>query len=348
MATVDSTIDNVYFYDGTLVSLNGTLIVSAFTEQPPGNLIYEDTDGDMAFEAGETATWNGDAATFIGSGTATVGITIGIFTINLGSSVDVNAFSTAAGSFFEYPDGQPAELFDGLVTQILSTPLIGSTLSALGLADPADLLAYVEQNALLTFNLNAGGGMVTCFDRSTLITTPNGLVPIYELRVGDLVLTMDHGFQAVRWHGKRQISATGRFAPVVIMAGALSNTSDLIVSPQHRILLLDWRAEIIAGTREVFCPAVHLVNDHSVRRKVGGMVEYHHIMFDRHEVIYGNGVPSESFHPGEMAMSALDQIARAELLSIFPELYDTDPAALPPLARPVASGPEGRMIAQMI
>jgi hypothetical protein len=62
---------------------------------------------------------------------------------------------------------------------------------------------------------------------------------------------------------------------------------------------------------------------------------YYHILFDRHQIVFSNGTPSESPHTGEMVRSALDQSALDEVLALFPALADRQSvgnlAALPVL-----------------
>ncbi|HEY6918578.1 MAG TPA: Hint domain-containing protein, partial [Tabrizicola sp.] len=57
-------------------------------------------------------------------------------------------------------------------------------------------------------------------------------------------------------------------------------------------------------------------------------VTYVHILFDRHEIVQSDGVWTESFQPAERTLNALDAAARAEVLTLFPELAD-DPASFP-------------------
>ena len=103
-------------------------------------------------------------------------------------------------------------------------------------------------------NANFGGiGDITaledfvCFTRGTLIKTDQGERPIEELAAGDMVLTMDHGYQPIRWIGSSKRAATGDLAPILIRKGALGNDRDLRVSPQHRMLLQGWQAELLFG-----------------------------------------------------------------------------------------------------
>lgn len=106
---------------------------------------------------------------------------------------------------------------------------------------------------------------VPCFASGTMIRTPQGEVPIDALSVGDMVETRDHGPQALRWIGRRKVAAKGRFAPVVIEAGTFGHHRRLIVSPQHRILLTHWMAELMFGEQKVLVAAKDFINDCSVR-----------------------------------------------------------------------------------
>ncbi len=76
------------------------------------------------------------------------------------------------------------------------------------------------------------------FTRGTRITMATGAQkPIEDLRPGDRILTRDEGVQQLRWIGESTSRAVGRMAPVLIRAGALNNAADLLVSPDHRLLV---------------------------------------------------------------------------------------------------------------
>jgi hypothetical protein len=162
--------------------------------------------------------------------------------------------------------------------------------------------------------------VVVCFARGTMIDTAEGERAIEDLQVGDLVRTADHDYQPIRWIGSSKVAATGALAPILIKAGALGNTRDLKVSPQHRMLLGGWQAEMLFGDDEVLVAAKHLVNDKTILRVEGGEVEYFHMLFDTHEIVFASGAPSESFHPGEIGWGALAQEARDEIIALFPDL----------------------------
>lgn len=175
-----------------------------------------------------------------------------------------------------------------------------------------------------------------CFGDGTLIATPKGEVPIEMLQVGDLVLTRDSGPMPIRWIGRRHMDglALARaqyLRPIAVRAGALGDglpVQDLILSPNHRVLLTDWRAEYLFGEAEVLVAIKALVNDHSILWQSGACgVTYNHILLDSHEVLLSNGLPAESLMPGPMAMQSLDSQSIREIHEIFPELcgLDTDP-----------------------
>ncbi|WP_417259119.1 Hint domain-containing protein [Celeribacter sp.] len=184
---------------------------------------------------------------------------------------------------------------------------------------------------------------IICFGRGTRIETPYGPRPIESLKAGDLILTMDHGPQPLRWIGSREVPAVGTFAPIEFAAGALGNTEKLIVSQQHRMLMQDWRAQMLFDAEQVFTAAIHLENGDTIRRIEGGMVEYFHMMFDGHEVVFAEGAPSESLYPSAHTLGSVEAAAREELFHVFPELRAM-PYADHPTARRCLKGYEAKLL----
>ncbi|KAA0917601.1 Hint domain-containing protein [Aquicoccus porphyridii] len=156
-----------------------------------------------------------------------------------------------------------------------------------------------------------------CFVAGTSVETDRGPMPVDAVRVGDLVQTLDHGLQPVRWVGQKEVPGVGPMAPVVIRAGALGNRRDLWVSPQHRMLLGDWRTALYFGQGQVLVAAAHLVNGDTIRQVERPRVRYVHLAFDRHEVIWAEGIASESLHLGAEALATLGREARAEIEALF-------------------------------
>lgn len=184
-----------------------------------------------------------------------------------------------------------------------------------------------------TFTDTVSVNILICVARGTMIETDRGEVAVERLRVGDRVRTQDGGFTELRWIGSRRISRTELNAddslrPIRILQDAFGSKQprrDLYVSPNHRVFVSDWRAELMFGEAEVLVPAKALVNDLTIRPDEGAVtVEYFHILFDSHEIIFTEGLPTESFHPGAYSMSELDNDVRAELLRLFPQLQDPE------------------------
>lgn len=161
---------------------------------------------------------------------------------------------------------------------------------------------------------------IPCFVAGTMILTPGGEVPVESLLPGDLVITQDDGAQPVRWIGRRTVMAVDNFAPIHIKGGTFGTHNDLLISPQHRVLIHNGLAELLFGEAEVLVAAKDLVNDMSVTRRTGGTVEYVHILFDRHQVVYSEGLATESFLPGPQTTKSFERDIVEEICAIFPEV----------------------------
>ena len=182
----------------------------------------------------------------------------------------------------------------------------------------------------------------------TMIDVLGGQKPVEDLAIGDMVRTKDNGYQPVRWIASRTLDEAAfksdpALRPIRIKAGALGEAKpvrDLVVSQQHCVLIDDWRAEMLFGEDEVLAPAKALVNDDTVKvDRSGASVTYYHFMFDQHEIVYSNGVETESFHPAAARLDAIDSDKRDELFKIFPQL-EYDLAAFGPQARATLAGYE--------
>ncbi len=161
---------------------------------------------------------------------------------------------------------------------------------------------------------------IPCFVAGSLIRTPSGDVPVEALQAGDMVETLDDGPQPLRWVGRRLVAAKGAFAPVSIAAGTFGDHRSLMLSPQHRVMVRDPLAELLFGDAEVLIAAKDLINGGSVKVIEGGWVEYVHILFDRHQVVWSQGLATESFLPGPQIASEPEKAVADEICAIFPEI----------------------------
>ena len=181
-----------------------------------------------------------------------------------------------------------------------------------------------------------------CFVDGTRIATRNGPVLVETLKVGDAVLTLDNGYQPIRWIGACKLDAIDLRAnpnlkPIRIRAGALGSglpETDLSVSPQHRVLIRSAVAWRMFGAFEVLMPAKKLLDLDGIDIDLeASSVGYNHILFDQHEIVFSNGAPTESLHPGVEALKSVGRDAYQEISTLFPEI--TCPGFKPMTARPV-------------
>jgi len=210
------------------------------------------------------------------------------------------------------------------------------------LSETIDVFPFLTLGPLSGDNEDTITFNITCFGRGTLIKTIWGEMPVEALSVGDRVLTLDHGYQEIRWIGGRKVSASEletnpRLKPVRIRAGALGRgvpETDLSVSPQHRVLVSSPVALRMFGSSEVLIPANKLLvlPGIDIASEIEG-VEYFHMLFDAHQVVWSNGALTESLFTGPEALKAVSPEARQEIATLFPDIVQPDFA--PASARPI-------------
>lgn len=170
--------------------------------------------------------------------------------------------------------------------------------------------------------------IIPCFTPGTAIATPRGERLVEELREGDRIITRDNGIQEIRWVGVKTMSGRAllgapHLRPILIKAGSLGNglpERDLLVSPNHRLLVSNERTQLYFEESEVLAAAKHLVGSPGIHAVDTLSVTYIHFMFDRHEVVLSNGAWTESFQPGDYSLKGIGNAQRNELFELFPEL----------------------------
>ncbi len=205
-----------------------------------------------------------------------------------------------------------------------------------------------------TMNFEEIENIVPCFTPGTLIATPKGEMKVEDLKAGDRVITRDNGIQTIKWAGRKTISEQemGRdshLRPILISKGALGNglpEADLIVSPNHRVLVSNDKTALYFEEREVLVAAKHLTGLEGVKVLDTDSVDYIHIMFDSHEVVLSNGAWTESFQPGDMSLRGIGNAQRTELLELFPELAEVTGLEQFAAARPSLKRHEALLVVQ--
>ncbi|MFA3918394.1 Hint domain-containing protein [Ruegeria hyattellae] len=281
-------------------------------------------DGEDSVTLGDGSDFN-DLDTKDGEDTVTIGDGVTGNNIDLGDSADtLNIGVLGEDALGDVKGGKPDT----------GGPGVGDTLNTQ--TDPAvvDFAKKIDEFE----NIN-----IVCLASGTLIETHEGPAQIEDLRVGDLVSTMDHGLQSILWIGRKKLTKTclasqPKLRPVRITAGALGSgfpKRDLLVSRQHRMLVSSKIAMRMFSSQDILVAAIKLTElpgiciDETVES-----VEYFHLLFDRHEIIYAEEAPTESLYAGAEALKAISLDAREEILTLFPELQDETHAPEPALPMP--------------
>lgn len=237
----------------------------------------------------------------------------------------------------ENSDGaqQVPEQFEGaslfLIT-IQDYPTAGETTRVAFLPEEDATMADMDafgNGAIELQNIDTTTPGVVCFAAGTRLMTPDGERPVEELREGDLVSTAGGAALPIVWISSSTHvwpGATEEALPILISQGALGAgrpARDLIVSPQHKVLISGAAAERHAGVSEVLVPAKGLTRLSGIRRMKGKRrVTYYHVLLQRHAILLSERLASESFYPGPMALRMLRIDQRLDIHRKLPGLRD--------------------------
>ena len=196
-------------------------------------------------------------------------------------------------------------------------------------ADPAAGESY-QYNAT-TDSYGYFDAFVPCFTAGAMIKTADGETTVETLKIGDLVVTLETGLQPIIWIGTTTVDfSTGhadQHRPIEFKAGSLGPAlpaAPLVVSPQHRFLMINSQGA------QVLAPALGLSERNHVRIKQGvKSVTYYHIVLAEHAIVFANGIPTETFYPGDASLAGLPPRQRLGLMKHFPQ-----DSVVPQKARP--------------
>jgi O-antigen biosynthesis protein len=280
---------------GTLRLTTGETIAAAIT-----NTGTMQTDGTVT----TTGLFTNSGQILLNTGTLTLGSISGSGTITFGATtgdiLSLNSADAGGDIIANMQPGQTIEITGQTVTSsnLHSGNTLGLTLSgggtiALHLA-PGQSFAgeYFHQTTVGTNSFITESSQ-PCYLAGTRIRTDRGEIPVEQLAIGDRVLTWDGTFKPIKWIGRRAYSsafAAGNrdVIPILFKQGSLGANlpeRDLIVSPLHAMFL-----------NGVLVPAEHLVNGKSVLRCPEiDPIRYFHIELEKHDVIFAEGAPAETF-----------------------------------------------------
>ncbi|MEP2031515.1 MAG: Hint domain-containing protein [Paracoccaceae bacterium] len=218
-----------------------------------------------------------------------------------------------------------------------------------------DAELWVEHHtldAMITRKTGRGPVGVICFTPGTRVATPYGPRNVEALREGDQVSTKDNGAQEISWIGSRRmtstrLSAAPQMRPVRIRAGALGldrPDQELLVSPEHRMLITGDKARALFNEPEVLVSAKDLIDGSTIQMDMCvPEVTYIHLLLPQHQIVWANGIETESFHPANAALSTLENMDRLRLLAEYPDL-DFDPLTYGGFARRNLTSSEAKVL----
>ena len=148
----------------------------------------------------------------------------------------------------------------------------------------------------------------------------------------------------LRWVGSRSVDGRDGLAPIRFAKGALPGLDeDLLVSPQHRMLISGYQAEMLFGEPEVLVAAKHLLGMPGVTLERKTLVTYFHLMLDQHQILFAEGVETESFYASKSGLETISTHCKARLFDAFPHLAD-DVSAYGATVRPCLKAHEAKLL----
>lgn len=223
-------------------------------------------------------------------------------------------------------DGRLRLMTDGGGSVELLVVAIGAAAEVTHFFVPLDPLDPDQSYTLLEISDDPGEVRLAeitpvAFVRGTQITLADGRqCPVEDLEIGAQILTRDHGAQPLRWIGQRTLRATGPHAPVLIPSGALPNRQDLLLSQHQRLFIYQSGSDLLTDTPELLVRAGDLVDDKTIFLRPGGFVDYFHLVFDRHEIIYAECIPTESLLINERTLGIFPEDLAQSISADMPSL----------------------------
>lgn len=310
------------FPPGTVLQPGETLyVITEITGTPAFNM-QEASEGGV-----ESAPGSGASTNFLSEGggaNATEALALvdpssgDYIVVNLSENAAVHVDNTSIGAFSAFPGTNLLKTYNAADESMNEDMNAGSSFQ------------YDVSNDEFTY----GAVSVTCFVAGTRIATKTGLRAVETLATGDLIATLDHGLQPVRMILRQEVFFGGpgeaKERPIVFAAGVFGAGrpfDTLRLSPQHRVLTT------LEMAGQVLCPAKTFVRGGLAKTDdAASRVQYHQLVFARHEVLLAEGVAVESFYPGRFVRRRMHPARKAAIDALYPGLKD---GHLPPPARPL-------------
>lgn len=130
-----------------------------------------------------------------------------------------------------------------------------------------------------------------CFAQGTRLLTPEGMRPVESLRKGDLVITRS-GAMPIIWHGRRRVDCARHPVPAKVWPVCIERDAFGPGLPMQAVWLSPDHALFAEGA---LIPVQFLLNGVSIRQEPVATVIYHHIELERHEIVWAENLPTETY-----------------------------------------------------
>jgi hypothetical protein len=192
---------------------------------------------------------------------------------------------TSYGNFLEKVDGSGI-VFSPPGTTVISNPTITS------INDSDQMVGTNNYVGVEGSEVSLPSTFTACFVHGTKLRAADDEIQVNEFTVGDMVETHFGNRAEVKWIGYRHVDCARhpdprRVWPVQVHAGAFGKDlphRDLWLSPDHAVYVDD-----------VLIPIKHLINGMTIEQVPRDDVTYYHIELDRHDILFAEGLPAESY-----------------------------------------------------
>ncbi|WP_238332799.1 Hint domain-containing protein [Acetobacter sp. DmW_136] len=283
----NSQISSITVSGGGTVENQGGTITSA-TIQSGGNVSVErGYSYNPVTSSGGYSNGTIDQATISSGGTLTVG--------NGGSATNVGLKTGGLIDFSTLTYDSSAKYSYDAATYTLTVTGGGGTASVTLDPDTSDVVP--GQQFDLVRDDDGSLAIETCFLAGSMIQTPNGDVPVENIRLGDEITTYVNGKEESRsviWAGKAHATVRPELAddeagyPVRILKDAIADGvpyKDMLITSEHCLFF-----------KGRFVPVRMLVNGVSIfYDKSITSYDYYHVETEQHSVIQADGMLTESY-----------------------------------------------------
>ncbi|HQT86977.1 MAG TPA: Hint domain-containing protein [Acidiphilium sp.] len=245
------------------------------------------------------------------SGAGTLMIGGGALTLIRGAAAAAQTIAFAAGggtlalaepqsfsaTIADFAYGDTIELIGLAQDATVTGSMVGSVLELAGSVPNGTTIAFNNPPPGIELQPVAGPTKIydivapPCFAQGTRLLTPNGMRPVESLRKGDLVITRS-GAMPIIWHGRRRVDCARHPMPTKVWPVCVERDAFGPGLPMQAVWLSPDHALFAEGA---LIPVQFLLNGVSIRQEPVATVIYHHIELERHEIVWAENLPAETY-----------------------------------------------------